>query len=76
MSYGALWHNDEQENVYAHMMPTTAIEIGEGFVIGIERVVTKRSGIYTRPDSSLQTGLFPLSSRFRSFSKRSCLLLS
>eukprot|EP01052_Picozoa_sp_SAG31_P029018 SAG31_NODE_2850_length_4998_cov_3.096346_4_plen_827_part_00 len=58
MSYGALWHNDARENVYAHMMPTTAIEIGEGFVIGIERVVTKRSGTYRRPNSSIYFGDF------------------
>ena len=49
MTYGALWHNDKRENVYAHMMPTTAVEIGEGYVIGLERVVTKRSGTYTAP---------------------------
>ena len=49
MTYGALWHNDKRENVYAQMMPTTAVEIGEGYVIGLERVVTKRSGTYTAP---------------------------
>ena len=55
MSYGALWHNGSdnstvgQENVYGHMMPTTAIEIGEGFVLGRERTVTKRSGVYRPP---------------------------
>jgi hypothetical protein len=49
MTYGALWHNVTAENVYAHMMPTTAVEIGEGFVIGLERTVTKRSGVYAPP---------------------------
>jgi hypothetical protein len=29
MTYGSLWHNDTHENVYAQMVPTTPIEIGE-----------------------------------------------
>ena len=37
ITYGSLWRNDTSENVYAHMTPTTAVEIGEGFVIGLER---------------------------------------
>ena len=43
MTYGSLWRNVTRENVYARMMPTTAVEIGEGFVIGIERTVTQVS---------------------------------
>jgi hypothetical protein len=49
MTYGSLWHNSTEENVYAHMTPTTALEIGEGFVIGRERTVTKVSGLYEAP---------------------------
>jgi hypothetical protein len=52
ISYGNLWFNDTRENVYGHMMPTTAVEIGEGFVIGLERTITKVSGIYTAPKST------------------------
>jgi hypothetical protein len=66
MSYGALWHNgsstatwttsgagQQRENIYAHMTPTTAIEIGEGYVIGLERTITKHSGIFTPPPRRL-----------------------
>ena len=49
MTYGSLWKNDTRDNVYSQMVPTTPIEIGEGFVIGLERIVTKRSGTYTAP---------------------------
>eukprot|EP01048_Picozoa_sp_COSAG05_P013045 COSAG05_NODE_1353_length_5111_cov_5.861931_2_plen_185_part_00 len=49
MSYGALWPKHGGENIYGHMVPTTAVEIGEGFIIGRERTVTKRSGIYSPP---------------------------
>ena len=51
-----MWHNDTKENVYGHMMPTTAVEIGEGFVIGLERTITKVSGTYTPPKSTSATG--------------------
>jgi hypothetical protein len=52
MTYGSLWHNDTRENIYGHLMPTTATEIGEGFVIGLERTVTKVSGMYAPPGSN------------------------
>ena len=38
-------------------MPTTAIKLGEGFVIAKERVVTKVSGRYVAPvESGYKTG--------------------
>jgi hypothetical protein len=49
MGYGGLWHNSTAPNVYATMVPTTAVEIGEGYVVGLERTVTKRSGQYSPP---------------------------
>ena len=34
------------------MTPTTALEIGEGFVIGRERTVTKAPGLYEAPPTA------------------------
>ena len=56
MTYGSLWHNSTKENVYAHMTPTTALEIGEGFVIGRERTITKVSGLYEAPPPTTASG--------------------
>jgi hypothetical protein len=56
ISYGNMWPNDNRSNVYGHMTPTTAVEIGEGFVIGLERTITKISGVYTAPESTAATG--------------------
>jgi len=44
-----LWPNTTRENIYAHMTPMTPIELGEGFLIGIERTVTSRTGTYEVP---------------------------
>lgn len=52
MGYGGLWSNGSAPNVYATMVPTTSVEIGEGFVVGIERTVTKRSGVWSPPAST------------------------
>ena len=52
MGYGGLWHNNTAPNIYATMVPTTAVEIGEGFVVGLERTVTKRSGEFRPPSGA------------------------
>jgi hypothetical protein len=52
MGYNGLWKNGTGANIYATMVPTTAVEIGEGFVIGLERTITKNSGVYKPPSSS------------------------
>ena len=49
MGYGGLWKNGSAPNIYEQMVPTTAVEIGEGYVTGLERTVTKRSGTYRPP---------------------------
>lgn len=46
MGYNGLWKNGTGSNIFAQMVPTTAVEIGEGFIIGLERTITKISGIY------------------------------
>jgi hypothetical protein len=47
--YDGLFYNTTKPNIIATMYPTTVVEIGEGFVIGRERTVTKRSGRYSPP---------------------------
>ena len=54
MGYNGLWKNGTGPNIYARMVPTTAVEIGEGFVVGLERTVTKRSGVYRPPPGAAQ----------------------
>ena len=49
MGYDGLWSNVSTPNIYATMVPLTAIKMGEGFVLGRERVVTKVSGKYEAP---------------------------
>ena len=49
LGYDGLFKNVSRSNIYAHMFPITAIEIGKGFVIGLERTITKRSGRFTPP---------------------------
>ena len=49
--YDGLFYNGSttKPNIISTMYPTTVVEIGEGFVIGKERTVTKRSGRYSPP---------------------------
>ena len=56
MGYNGLWKNGSAPNVYAQMVPTTAVEIGEGFVIGVERTITKNSGTYRPPAAAFSRG--------------------
>ena len=35
------------ENVMQHIFPTTPIELGSGFIVGVERIVTKVSRSFT-----------------------------
>lgn len=51
MGYGGLWGNTTTPNVMATMVPMTAVELGEGFVVGRERTITKLSGVYGPPAS-------------------------
>ena len=53
ISYGGMWRNTSVPNIYSQMMPTTALEIGEGYVIGRERTVTKKSGRYGAPSAAV-----------------------
>ena len=74
MTYGSLWHNTTRENVYAHMTPITAVEIGEGFVIGLERTVTKISGtVSTTPISGRERPFSNELALGRSTTHRPCL---
>ena len=52
MGYDGLWRNTTQPNIYGQMTPTTPVEIGFGFVIGLERTITSRTGLYTPPASA------------------------
>jgi hyaluronoglucosaminidase len=49
ISYGGYFQNRTAPTIYSQMMPTTALEIGEGYVIGAERTITKTSGRYSAP---------------------------
>ena len=49
MGYDGLWHNTTQPNIYGQMTPTTPVEIGEGFVIGLERTITSRTSLFVPP---------------------------
>ena len=53
------------------MVPTTAVEIGEGFVVGLERTITKLSGTY-RPPPGASTPL----SRSKIYLYDDCLLVA
>ena len=48
----------ELPTIWEHMWPITAIELGDGFVIGRERVVTKASGVFTAPAGTSGHTLF------------------
>ena len=52
MGYDGLWHNVSVPNIYQVMTPTTAVELGQGFLIGLERTLTTVSGLYTPPAGS------------------------
>merc|ERR1712046_540825 len=54
-SYGGLFKNSSAPTIYAMLMPTTAFEIGDGYVLGKERVVTKRSGRYVAPQGQMSS---------------------
>ena len=45
------------KNVYASMLPITVTDLGAGYVVGTERIITRRSGTYsfgtTCPDSRM-----------------------
>ena len=49
MGYDGLWHDTTQPNIYRKMTPLIAVEIGEGFVIGLERTVTSRTEVLVPP---------------------------
>lgn len=49
MGYDGLWKNTTQPNIYGQMTPITPVEIGEGFVIGLERTITSRTGLFKPP---------------------------
>lgn len=60
MSAAVLWLVHPQvtgwrtkENVIRHLCPITPVQLGSGFVIGVERVVTKVSGEFSLPSDSL-----------------------
>ena len=50
--YGGLWHNTSTANIFSAITPITATEVGEGFLLGEERAVTKVSGVYRAPPST------------------------
>ena len=58
ISYDSLFPNSSTPNIYSRMFPTTALEIGPGFVLGNERVVTKVSGRYTAPGAATASTVF------------------
>lgn len=58
LDYGSLyyWYSANvvptRESLSSFMFPITPLELGEGFIIGQERIITKRSGFYGWNDAS------------------------
>jgi len=59
LDYGCLyhWYNDllvvpTHHHLARYMYPITPLELGEGFVIDRERIVTKRSGLFGWDDAA------------------------
>jgi hypothetical protein len=48
----------DRPTIWEHMWPITVIELGDGFVIGRERVVTKASGSFVAPSGTSGHTLF------------------
>lgn len=48
----------DRPTIWEHMWPITAVELGDGFVIGRERVVTKASGTFVAPTGTSGHTLF------------------
>ena len=67
-SYGGLFANSSVPTIYAQLMPTTALQLGEGFVLGKERAVTKVPGRYVAPAASAKT-------RSKTYLYRDCFLV-
>jgi hypothetical protein len=46
-----MFHNSTRDtpNIYAVMVPITIVEVDEGIAVGVERTITKRSGVYSAP---------------------------
>ena len=70
MGYDGLWPNTTAENIYEHMTPMTPVELGEGFIIGKERTITSRAGVYEVP-----AGAGPYTSS-NVYTYRDCYLVS
>jgi hypothetical protein len=49
---GMLDKDPDKPTIWEHMWPITVIELGDGFVIGREKVVTKASGTFAAPKAS------------------------
>ena len=69
MGYNGLWKNGTGPNIYSQMVPSTPVEIGEGYLIALERTITKSSGVY-RPPARASTRY----SRSTTFVYEDCLL--
>jgi hypothetical protein len=59
LDYGCMyyWYNDTKvipthHHLTSYMYPITPVELGEGYLIGEERIITNRSGIYGWNDNS------------------------
>ena len=66
-----MFHNSTRDNpnIYAVMVPITIVEVDEGIAVGVERTITKRSGVYSAPPGM---GF----SNSTSYRFKDCLLLS
>lgn len=50
--YDGLFRNDPRRTCYTAMFPITVVEIGPGFVIGVERLVSRSEGTFHRPPTT------------------------
>eukprot|EP01052_Picozoa_sp_SAG31_P033612 SAG31_NODE_3822_length_3852_cov_2.137490_2_plen_255_part_00 len=50
--YDGLFRNDPRRTCYTAMFPITVVEIGPGFVIGVERLVSSSEGTFHKPQDA------------------------
>ena len=53
-----LVNSSAPSTIMTHLFPITPIELGPGFVIGTDRLITKVSGVFHAPNSSQTAAVY------------------
>ena len=53
-----LVNSSAPSTIMTHLFPITPIELGPGFVIGTDRLITKVSGVFHAPNSSQAAAVY------------------